>query len=429
MAEAAISQQVITTADGVPLKTKLRRATRMSRLRALGLVGPLFLFILISFIVPIGDMLFRSVDNPTLSQLMPQTIKNLERWDGKDLPDELTFEATAEELKLLKKRQTAGKVGKRLNYEKSGMRSLTTKSARKAARLKQGPYKEALIKIDKRWGKRETWAAIKLAGERYTLTYYLAAIDRHYDADRNIVAQPEVRQIYVFLFVRTLWISGLITVLCLLLAYPISYLIATQPLKIGNLLMILVLLPFWTSLLVRTTTWIVLLQSNGVINDILVWIGILSDEGRIQMIYNRTGTIIAMTQILLPYMVLPLYSVMRTIPPSYMRAARSLGAPPALAFWRIYLPQTVPGIGAGSLLVFILSIGYYITPALVGGQSGQLISNCQSGQLISNLIAYHMKSSLNWGLAAALGTILLAGVLALYWLYNRLVGIDSMKLG
>ena len=420
MAEAAISQQVITTADGVPLKTKLRRATRMSRLRALGLVGPLFLFILISFIVPIGDMLFRSVDNPTLSQLMPQTIKNLERWDGKDLPDELTFEAMVEELKLLKKRQTAGKVGKRLNYEKSGMRSLITKTARKAGRLKQGPYKEALIKMDKRWGKRETWAAIKLAGERYTLTYYLAAIDRHYDADRNIVAQPEVRQIYVFLFVRTLWISGLITVLCLLLAYPISYLIATQPLKTGNLLMILVLLPFWTSLLVRTTTWIVLLQSKGVINDILVWIGILSDEGRIQMIYNRTGTIIAMTQILLPFMVLPLYSVMKTIPPSYMRAARSLGAPPALAFWRIYLPQTVPGIGAGSLLVFILSIGYYITPALVGGQSGQLISN---------LIAYHMKSSLNWGLAAALGTILLAGVLALYWLYNRLVGVDRMKLG
>ncbi len=420
MAEAAISQQVITTADGVPLKTKLRRATRMSRLRALGLVGPLFLFISVSFILPIGDMLFRSVDNPTLTQLIPKTIKNLERWYGGDLPDEWTFEAMAKELKLLKMRQSAGKVGKRLNYEKSGMRSLVVKSARKAGRLKQGPYKEALIKMDKRWGKRETWAAIKLVGERYTLTYYLAAIDQHYDADRNIVAQPEVRQIYVLLFVRTLWISGLVTVLCLLLAYPISYLIATQPLKIGNLLMILVLLPFWTSLLVRTTTWIVLLQSNGVINDLLVWIGIISDEGRIQMIYNRTGTIIAMTQILLPFMVLPLYSVMKTIPPSYMRAARSLGAPPALAFWRIYLPQTVPGIGAGSLLVFILSIGYYITPALVGGQSGQLISN---------LIAYHMKSSLNWGLAAALGTILLAGVLALYWLYNRLVGVDRMKLG
>jgi putative spermidine/putrescine transport system permease protein len=420
MAQAVIDPSVITTADGVPLKTKLRRATRMSRIRALMLVGPLFLFIMASFILPIGDMLFRSVDNPTLSQFIPKTIKNLERWDGEDLPDEFTFEAMTKELKLLKMRQSAGKVGKRLNYEKSGMRSLLVKSARKAGKIKHGPYKEALIKIDKRWGKRETWAAIKLVGKRYTLTYYLAAIDMRFDADRNIVAQPELRQIYGLLFMRTLWISLLVTVLCLACAYPISYLIATQPLKIGNLLMILVLLPFWTSLLVRTTTWIVLLQSHGVINDIMVWIGIISDEGRIRMIYNMTGTIIAMTQILLPFMVLPLYSVMKTIPPSYMRAARSLGAPPALAFWRIYVPQTVPGIGAGSLLVFILSIGYYITPALVGGSSGQLISN---------LIAYHMKSSLNWGLAAALGTILLAGVLVLYWLYNRIVGIDKMKLG
>ncbi|MCH8155335.1 MAG: ABC transporter permease, partial [Proteobacteria bacterium] len=174
------------------------------------------------------------------------------------------------------------------------------------------------------------------------------------------------------------------------------------------------------SLLVRTTTWIVLLQSNGVINDILVWIGIISEEGRIRMIYNMTGTLIAMTQILLPFMVLPLYSVMKTISPSLMRAAQSLGANPFTAFVRIYMPQTVPGVGAGSLLVFIVSIGYYITPALVGGSTGQLISN---------FIAYHMKSSLNWGLAAALGAILLAGVLALYWLYDRVIGVSNMKMG
>ena len=182
----------------------------------------------------------------------------------------------------------------------------------------------------------------------------------------------------------------------------------------------MVLLPFWTSLLVRTTSWIVLLQRNGVVNDIIVWLGIIDDDARIQMVYNQTGTLIAMTQILLPFMILPLYSVMKTISPSYMKAARSLGAAPAEAFVRVYIPQTVPGIGAGCLLVFILSIGYYITPALVGGQSGQLISN---------FIAYHMKSSLNWGLAAALGTLLLFAVLALYWLYNKIVGIDNMKLG
>jgi putative spermidine/putrescine transport system permease protein len=138
------------------------------------------------------------------------------------------------------------------------------------------------------------------------------------------------------------------------------------------------------------------------------------------MIYNMQGTVIAMTHILLPFMVLPLYSVMKTISPSYVRAARSLGATPARAFWKIYFPQSVPGIGAGSILVFILAIGYYITPALVGGESGQLISN---------FIAFHMQKSLNWGLAAALGGILLGGVLALYWLYNKLVGIDNMKMG
>ena len=164
----------------------------------------------------------------------------------------------------------------------------------------------------------------------------------------------------------------------------------------------------------------VLLQSQGVVNDTLVGTGILADDNRIQMMYNQTGTIVAMTHILLPFMILPLYSVMRTINPSYVRAARSLGATSWTAFRRVYFPQTIPGIGAGALLVFILSVGYYITPALVGGADGQLISN---------LIAFHMQRSLNWSLAAALAGLLLAGILILYWLYDRLVGIDNLKLG
>ena len=214
--------------------------------------------------------------------------------------------------------------------------------------------------------------------------------------------------------------SAAITGLCLLLAYPVAWLLATLPASRGNLLMILVLLPFWTSLLVRTTTWIAILQQQGVLNDMLVGVGILAEEARIQMIYNKTGTIIAMTHILLPFMILPLYSVMKTIPPSYMHAARSLGAGPITAFRRVYFPQTLPGIGAGSILVFILSIGYYITPALVGGQSGRFITN---------FIAYHMQTSLNWGLAAAIGSILLVVVILFYLVYNRLIGVDKVKLG
>ena len=168
--------------------------------------------------------------------------------------------------------------------------------------------------------------------------------------------------------------------------------------RTSNLLMILVLLPFWTSLLVRTSAWKVMLQQQGVINDVLVWLGMVADDGRLVMINNQFGTIVAMTHILLPFMILPMYSVMSTIPPSYVRAARSLGATNWTAFWRVYFPQSVPGIGAGSILVFILSIGYYITPEIVGGTTGTFISN---------RIAYHISSSLNWGLAAALGTILL----------------------
>jgi len=164
----------------------------------------------------------------------------------------------------------------------------------------------------------------------------------------------------------------------------------------------------------------VLLQQNGVINDLLVYSGILDDQNRLQMMFNQTGTIVAMTHILLPFMILPLYSVMKTIPPSYVRAAKSLGATDWTAFWRVYFPNTVPGIGAGSILVFILAIGYYITPELVGGTSGVFISN---------RIAYHISSSLNWGLAAALGVILLVVVLGLYWCYDKIVGIDNVKLG
>ncbi|MFU8899283.1 MAG: ABC transporter permease, partial [Roseinatronobacter sp.] len=266
----------------------------------------------------------------------------------------------------------------------------------------------------------ELWQIIEREGRPLTLSYYVAALDREYDAEGNIVKRPENRQIYVSLFGRTLALSLAITAMTFLLGFPIAYYLSTLPMRYANLLMIAVLLPFWTSLLVRTSAWIVLLQQQGVINNALVGMGFINDDGRFSLIYNQTGTIIAMTHILLPFMVLPLYSVMRTIPPTYLRAAKSLGATPWTAFRRVYFPQTLPGIGAGGVLVFIISIGYYITPALVGGQSGRMISN---------EIARHIQQSLNWGLAAALGTMLLVGVLVLYWLYNRLVGTDSLKFG
>ncbi len=410
----------LTTADGIPLKVSIRRAQRRNRFTALMLVAPLFVFLMLAFVMPIFDMLSRSVDNPEVITYMPNTVEALQGWNGQDLPDEAVFAATVKDLIEGSKERNIGLVASRLNYEKGGMRSLIMKSARNSRKMTEAPYKEALLKVDKRWGDIDVWRLIQREGAPYTLSYYLAALDMHYDSDGSIVSKPENTQIYVNLFIRTLWMSVLITFLTLLLGYPVAFLLANLPMAKANLLMILVLLPFWTSLLVRTTVWIAILQSQGVLNDILVSIGIIADDNRLQMIYNKAGTIIAMTHILLPFMILPLYSVMKTIPPSYMRAARSMGATGFTAFRRVYFPQTLSGIGAGSILVFILSIGYYITPALVGGQTGTFITN---------FIAYHMQQSLNWGLAASIGSILLAAVVALYLLYNRLVGIDNMKLG
>ena len=409
----------ILTTDGIPLKVSLKRAERRNKIRALLLVLPLALFITVTFVIPIVSMLMRSVDDKQINTVFPKTFELYKQWDQKELPSEEIYASLFNEIMTADKRQV-GKASTRMNYSKSGWKSLIKKSKRKFKKIKEGPYKEQMIAIDKRWADMEYWKALSQMVEPITFGYYLNAVDLKYDSNKKIVRQPEKRRIYNYTWYKTIKISVLVTLFCLILGYPIAHLLATLPLKLSNLLMIFVLLPFWTSLLVRTVSWIVILMQNGIFNSILVWAGIISDDNRIQLIYNETGTLIAMTQILLPFMVLPLYSVMKTIPPSYMRAALNLGAQPMHAFYRIYMPQTVPGISAGGLLVFVLAIGYYITPELVGGSDGQLVGHW---------IAYHLKSSLNWGLCSALGTILLVAMLVLYWVYNKIVGIENIKLG
>lgn len=414
----------ILTADGVPLKAKLAQTTRKLRWKALLLTLPLVLFIIITFVLPIGQMLYRSVHNPTGTNVVPQFAEAIQEWDGEGLPDDKYVEIFVKDLTLAKQNsevgKTVGNLATRVNYEIPGSRSLITSTARKAKNITEGPYLEALIKINKKWENPAVWTTLQRVSKDYTIAFYLAALDRKYDAKGSIIRADELYQIYIPILIKTIWLSAVITLLCFLLAYPVSYLLSTLPMRTSNLLMILVLLPFWTSLLVRTTAWIAMLQTEGIVNDFLVFLGVIGDDGRIQMIYNQTGTIIAMVHILLPFMILPLYSVMKTIPPSYMRAAKSMGASTFYSFRRVYFPQTVPGIAAGTLLVFILAIGYYITPALVGGNDGLLISN---------LIADHIKKTLNWSLGAALGAILLVVVLFLYWLYNKLVGVDNLKFG
>jgi len=423
MASAEAENEVITTADGIPLKESLKKALWERKKTALLLVAPLFLFVSITFLIPIFDMLIRSVDNSIASEQFPNVVVEIRDWglDSTELPNEATFQALVKDFKVGAKAKTISRLGRRLNYEMSGMSGLFRKTARKIKKLEPTENAtEAMIAIDKKWGKLDTWRVIKRESTKYTSSYYLAALDAEKLSDGSFAMKAEERQVYVKLFWRTIRLSFTITFLTIILGYPIAYLLSTVKTKTSNMLIILVLLPFWTSLLVRTSSWIALLQKEGVFNDMLVGIGVLSDENRLAMIHNEIGTIIAMTHILLPFMVLPLFSVMKTIPPSWVRAARSMGATPFTAFVRVYLPNTIAGIGAGGILVFILAIGYYITPALVGGTKGTLISN---------FIAYHVSTSLNWGLAAALGSILLLLVLALYILYDKVVGINNMKLG
>ena len=419
------TDQIFTT-DGLPLKVSLRKTERKNKIRAFLLVAPLLLFIIVTFVVPILDMLLRSVDDSQINNVYSKTFEEYNKWDSEndELPPEAVYKAIFNDIHYGDKVQV-GKALTRMNYSKSGWKSLIKKTRRAIKKIvKSGElptsYKETMISIHEGWGDRLFWVSMKQMVNEKTAIYYWNAIDRTYDIDGNVMMQDEKRRMYIKTWIRTFKVSIYVTFFCLLLGFPVAHLLANLPLRYSNLLMIFVLLPFWTSLLVRTTAWIVMLQQKGVINGVLVWLGIINDDQRIQMVYNMTGTIIAMTQILLPFMILPLYSVMKVIPKSHMRAAQNLGAKPVRAFIRVYLPQTVPGMSAGGLLVFVLAIGYFITPELVGGKDGQLIGHW---------IAYHLKTTLNWGLCAAIGSILLAIMLVLYWLYNKIVGIDNIKLG
>ena len=413
------TEQILTT-DGVPLSESLKKAERKNKIKAFLLVAPLLLFLLITYITPIGEMFTRSIDDKMITKMLPKTYKSMESWDGQELPPEEVYASFLSDYKVLVKNKTQGKLGQRLNKEKNGFNSILKKLKRKMKKFEEGNYKEQIISVHKRFGNVEYWRAVKRTAPPYTIGKYLKAVDMYKDQNGQIVQVEEKRRVYKKLWVRTIEVAFFVTIFCFFMGYPIAHLLATIPMKYSNLLMICVLLPFWTSLLVRTASWMILLQQQGLVNDFIVMIGLVDDSNRPQMMYNKVGTYVAMTQILLPFMVLPLYSVMKTVSPSLMRAGKSLGGTPFVSFWKIYFPLTISGVGAGSLLVFILAVGYYITPELVGGASGTLISNN---------IAYHMKQTLDWSFASAMGLMLLFGVLAIYWLYNKLVGVDNIKLG
>lgn len=408
-----------TTAGGVPLKAVLRRIQRKQTIEALMLLTPLLVFLSITFVLPIGSMLLQGVDNPEVRNALPRTAEAIGRWEGEGLPSEAIYGALVADLQEKHgDRLVIGRLAKRLNHEIEGARTLIFSTAARVSSLSRPPYKNALINVDSRWGETRYWTVIKRNTFPYTDFYLLTAIDLRRDVVGQVGAAPADEAIFRRVFGRTLWISGLVTLTCLVLGYPVAHLLAMMPARTANLLMFFVLLPFWTSVLVRTTAWLVLLQRSGVVNDFLLKLGAISHP--LELVFNRIGVLIAMTHVLLPFMILPLYGVMKGIDPHHVRAARSLGANAAVAFVRVYLPQTLPGISAGCLIVMISALGFYITPAIVGGAKEHMVST---------FIVHYVDILLNWGQASALASILLILVLLLYVIWNRLVGIDKMRIG
>ncbi|ALJ73813.1 Putrescine transport system permease protein PotH [Burkholderia pseudomallei] len=397
------------------LRRELKAAEARRRTMALLLVAPLAIFLLLVFVVPIGALLTRAVQNPEIATALPRTVAALSNWDRKAAPADAAYAALAADLAQIADGEAMGALARRLNTEIPGYRSLVAKTARAMpltgdanAPLAPAQTRAKLIELDERWGDAAYWQAIAKNGGRYSPFYLLAALDHKQDGFGSIVPADPDQSIYLAVFGRTLLIGFAVTLFALALGYPLAYWISTLPERRANLAMILVLIPFWTSVLVRVAAWIVLLQSEGLVNRALIDTGLISQP--LALLFNRVGVYISMTHILLPFMILPLYSVMKSIPPSYQRAAVSLGSHPFAAFWRVYVPQTYPGVGAGALLVFILAIGYYITPALLGGPNDQMVSY---------YVAYFTNVTINWGMACALGSLLLAATLVLYAIYGR----------
>ncbi|TDN69244.1 ABC transporter permease [Paraburkholderia sp. BL10I2N1] len=404
-----------TRADG---RASFQKARRRASMQALLLALPLLVFLLSTFIAPIMLLLARSVENREVSDSMPALTPALTAWDGHGVPDEHTFALLAAGLRAAQQSGELGTVARRLNFAKPEFRSLLMRSARQLPVDAPPAWKPAFVGLDERWNSPETWRLLKRAAASPTPDYLLAALDAQVTPQGALAFVPDNASVYRQAFVRTISISATVTLLCLVLGYPVAWLLANLPTKSSNRLMLFVIVPFWTSLLVRTTAWYVLLQPGGVINSLLMGLGLATHP--LPLVFNRAGVLIGMTHVLLPYMILPIFSVMKSVSPVYVRAAQSLGAHPFTAFVRIYIPQTLPGVGAGCFLVFVLALGYYITPALLGGAGDEMISQ---------LIAIQTNTQLNWGLAGALSAYLVIFTAIVYFLFNRIVGIDRLRFG
>lgn len=390
-------------------------AISRNNLLAAALIAPLFVVVVASFIVPLLVTLWTAIGNPEVRQTLPRTSAALREWNGTGLPSEAAFAAASAEIAQAQEGQAIGQLSRRLNFEQAGLRTLLLKTARARDDL-AAPYRESLVMLDARWGDTELWQLLQRNTGSLTPLYLLRSLDLTLTPQGDVTRAPADESIFLPLFARTFAISFWVTLLCVVIGYPVAYTLSQLPARWANLGMALVLIPFWTSILVRTTAWFILLQREGPVNALLQGLGIVDQP--ITMIFTRFAVYVAMVHVLLPFVVLPLYSVMKGLDPVYLRAAASLGAPPWKRFLRVYLPMTMPGVAAGGLMVFMLSVGFYITPALVGGPDDQMVSY---------FIAFFTNQTINWGMAAALACLLLA-MTAVLVMVARLV-VPGFRLG
>jgi len=370
------------------------------------LVLPLLLFLGLFFVWPLVTVLDQAVSDPVVSRHLPATSAASAAWDRSSAPPAEMRQALVRDLRAIDDDQIMGDLVRRLNSAQPGFRTLMKKTVT-AARDSSGDLD--LGEVDARWRDTAFWRAIAEATNPYTDRNLLAAIDLQRDRSGAIAAIPEGESANRAILLRTFLVASTVTLATGLIGLPYAMLVASATGWRRQLLLAAVLLPLWTSLLVRTTAWYILLQDQGLINSALSALGLIGKP--LPLLFNRTGVIIAMTHVLLPFMVLPIYSVLISIPRNLMPAAASLGAGPVRSFIYVLFPLTLRGIASGALLVFMAALGYYITPALIGGPKDQMISS---------VIAFYATGSANWGMAGALGIVLLAATLVLYGIYGRL---------
>ncbi len=369
---------------------------RGARLWAAALLAPLLLLLVFAFLAPVGLALLTAVSDRELSETLPRTRAELAAWDGRDLPPEAAFAVLAAELPAAMEARRLGALTQRLNFERSGMRALLQRTARAGEQLRP-PYRQSLVALDPRWGEHESWAVLRNAAGPLTPLYLLRALDLTRTPGGAITAVPAEDALFRTLFLRTLGIALIVTAACVVLAYPVAATIAALRPPWSTLALTLVLVPFWTSVLVRSTAWFVLLQREGPVNAAMVALGLVAEP--VQIVGTRIAVLVTMVHVLLPFVILPLLAVLRRMDPALPRAAAALGANAVQRFWRVTLPLSLPGAVAGAAMVFLLAVGYYITPALVGGERDQMVAW---------FIAQFLNRDVNWGMAAALCTYLLA---------------------